>query len=351
MKNNKVCVICEFYSFAVWPAIKLHINSMLQGGSIPVLLVSEKNRGIVQSDFPGYECVIFKNYVDLGINILKLNHVKYVWCPDLFVLLKTYLFALCARKRVIFWVQGILPEEHYMKFHSKMKFYVLNVLEYLSLIVSDKIVVVSDTMKEFLKKKYCLQYKEKRFYIIPCISELQYIEGTEKIKKSYIYIGGLSVWQKFDDILILYHQIQLKEPDSIFHIVTLDVGTAQKKVDEIFTDQKNILIYSVTNRNEISSVLSKFEYGFLIRENNKVNEVASPIKFAEYLSCGIRPIMTDAIPHYTTLIEKYSCGLILNDNQITTINHVGDETSPIKAYNDYFSSDKFIDSYKMILQK
>lgn len=350
MESNKICVVCEFYSFAVWPAIKLHIKSIIESGGIPLLFVRKGNEKFVQLDFPNHECIIYENYFTLGVKILKLSSVKYIWCPDLFVLLKLYLFAFCTRKKIIFWFQGILPEEHYMKFHNKLKFYVLNILEYISLLVSAKVIVVSDTMKQFLKNKYCLQYKENHFLIAPCISELQYIDNIEKIKNSYVYIGGLSVWQRFDDILKLYHQIQLSKPDSVFHIITLDINTAQRKVDEIFSNKENIFVYAVTDRSEISLLLSKFEYGFLIREKNKVNEVASPIKFAEYLSCGIKPIMTDAIPHFTKLVEKYHCGIIVNNTQIDLIDCEGDKTDSIKAYNDYFSLDKVTNVYRKILQ-
>lgn len=350
MKSNEICVICEFYSFAVWPAIKLHIKSIIDSGGTPLLFVRKENEKSVQLDFPNHECIVFESYFTLGIKILKLFSIKYIWCPDLFVLLKLYPFTFCTSKKIIFWFQGILPEEHYMKFHNKFKFHVLNILEYISLLVSDKIIVVSDTMKQFLKNKYHLRYKEICFFIVPCISELQYLDDVEKVKNSYVYIGGLSVWQRFDDILKLYYQIQSNEPNSVFHIITLDIDTAQRKVDEIFSNKENIFVYAATNRSEISLLLSKFEYGFLIREKNKVNEVASPIKFAEYLSCGVKPIMTDAIPHFTKLLEKYHCGIIVKNDQINLLDCKGDKTDSIKAYNDYFSFDKVVNVYRKILQ-
>lgn len=350
MNNNRICVICEFYSFAVWPAIQLHIRSIINSGEKPLLFVRKENERSISLNFPDCVCVVFENYFTLGMKILKLSSVKYVWCPDLFVILKVYPFVFCAGKMIVFWFQGILPEEHYMKFHNKFKFYILNVLEYIALLVSTKIIVVSDTMKEFLENKYHLRYKKNQFFIIPCISELQYVDGVEKIRNSYVYIGGLSVWQMFDDILKVYHRIQSNEPNSVFHIITLDIDTAQRKVDEIFSDKENIFIYAITDRSEISSLLSKFEYGFLIREKNKVNEVASPIKFAEYLSCGVKPIMTDAIPHLTRLIEKYHCGVIVNDNQLDLSVCKGSKADAIKAYNDYFSLDNILCLYKKMLQ-
>ena len=77
------------------------------------------------------------------------------------------------------------------------------------------------------------------------------------------------------------------EKNSVLHVITFDIEKANRKINDVFSDRDNISVYSILNRVEIPNILSQFEYGFIIRECNLVNYVASPIKFAEYLACGV----------------------------------------------------------------
>lgn len=54
-----------------------------------------------------------------------------------------------------------------------------------------------------------------------------------------------------------------------------------------------------------------------------VNQVAAPIKFLEYLSCGVNVIMTDAVPSYAKLIEETNVGTVVDMNAKTSqSNHI-----------------------------
>ena len=173
------------------------------------------------------------------------------------------------------------------------------------------------------------------------------------IKKpnSYVYIGGLSVWQQFDKTLLIFKQILKYEKNSVLHVITFDIEKANRKINDVFSDRDNISVYSILNRVEIPNILSQFEYGFIIRECNLVNYVASPIKFAEYLACGVKPITTNAMPHYVELIKKFNCGVIVDYDNLENIeiSHDNDSSNTKKAYDAYFALDRIIELYQKIL--
>lgn len=53
---------------------------------------------------------------------------------------------------------------------------------------------------------------------------------------------------------------------------------------------------------EVDKELQKYKYGFIIRDNNIVNNVATPTKMNSYLANGIIPI-------YTDVVDSFSCNL------------------------------------------
>ena len=75
--------------------------------------------------------------------------------------------------------------------------------------------------------------------------------------------------------------------------------------------------------------LSKYDFGFLIRKNNIVNTVSSPIKFMEYLNAGVIPIMTPFVGDYSNLAIKRDLAIVY-ENIDSVINEVSNEKSNIQ---------------------
>jgi len=55
------------------------------------------------------------------------------------------------------------------------------------------------------------------------------------------------------------------------------------------------------------------DYGLLIRENSVTNQVASPVKFAEYLACGLKVIISEDLGDYTKLSSQKNWGYVYTD--------------------------------------
>jgi hypothetical protein len=332
-------------SIAVWNSLKLHIElCLLCGITVDIYKSIRMNDSLIQDEYKN-NVIEYDSYINLRRSLNKGNY-DYIWCPDsLCVLLLKLLFVRC--NKIIYWVQGTAPYESLMKHQNYLKFWVLSLIETLSFYCSDAYVFVSESMKEFYEKKYNIGSKLN--IVVPCLSEFSNnhsVSKIEKIKNSFVYIGGISVWQCFEETLDIYSKVRTE--DTIFHIITPDIDKAKELVSRKIGDAKDIEIYCIKDRTRIPETLSKFEYGFLIRKDNPVNYVASPIKFVEYLSCGVNVILTKALPAYAKLVEEYSIGTVVDINNGTPkINYYSDNAQ--KIYTEHFNKQIFIDRYKNLL--
>jgi hypothetical protein len=65
---------------------------------------------------------------------------------------------------------------------------------------------------------------------------------------------------------------------------------------------------------ELPKHLAKCKYGFIIRQEDIVNNVATPTKLSTYLSCGLIPVMTEAVRDYVDLFKEKEFAVISNEN-------------------------------------
>ena len=56
---------------------------------------------------------------------------------------------------------------------------------------------------------------------------------------------------------------------------------------------------------EFNDFLNAADFGFILRERNKINRVACPTKFAEYCLTGLPVIIGDAVPDCTSLADLW----------------------------------------------
>ena len=318
----------------------MHVSLMESAGYEVVLL---KNRSVIFAFNEKYNKIIYSNIKQLK-KITKDNNISDLWTTTADYAIRLKLARIGVP--IYLWKQGDAAAESYMRHHSYLRKWVLQLIDAYALRKVAGVIYVSDAMKEYYENKYGVRTKS---IVVPCLSEFanSKVENVERIPNSFVYIGGLSVWQCFDEILKLYAKIRTDK--SVFHIITLNTEAARKKVIEIVGDDKNIEIYGITDRTQIPATLNKFEYGFLIRKNDVVNQVAAPIKFLEYLSCGVNVIMTDAVPSYAKLIEETNVGTVVDMNaKNITIKPYNDNAKEV--YKKYFNRESYVDKYRSLLK-
>jgi glycosyltransferase involved in cell wall biosynthesis len=62
----------------------------------------------------------------------------------------------------------------------------------------------------------------------------------------------------------------------------------------------------------IGNLIHAADVGLLIRRRDLINSVASPVKFPEYLACGLPVIIGTEVGDYSTLVQKKRLGVLVD---------------------------------------
>lgn len=170
----------------------------------------------------------------------------------------------------------------------------------------ENISVVSNSLKEYLRANYNIS--PEKFFVTPCLASTEFCfneSERERIRKELninnedILIvfssGGTANWQN-NDILLTLAEMGLK------------VLNLSKKV----INHKNI-INKFVNYTQIPAYLNAADTAIIWREKSVVNKVASPVKFSEYVCCGLPVISNNSVDMIREYLDKYGCGMVIDN--------------------------------------
>lgn len=201
-------------------------------------------------------------------------------------------------RHLVYWAQGIAPEEDFLRFNSRLRERALAACEKTALRHSERIFVVSNSMLCHFEKKYRLNLREKSF-IAPCCNENLHVESFFAMGKYdrpiFTYAGGLSKYQCIDQMLDLFSAIRDTIPDAKLLFYTWDVLKAKELV--LKHNISNVVVES-KKQDELSEALSCAKYGFVIRDDITVNRVATPTKISTYMSNGVIPVVSSCVESF-----------------------------------------------------
>ena len=203
------------------------------------------------------------------------------------------------RKCVVLDLHGVVPQElDFMgrKFQAR----IFSWLEKRIFGILSGAIFVSDRMKDYYIDRYSIS-EDKKLIILPIIPRNALIKvgrGEEdELRKRlsisardvvFIYSGNLQKWQNFE--LMLDKINELNNPGYKFIILTGDVGGAEALIEKKGLDRTKITLTRVLP-SEIGEYYSISHYGFILRDDHILNEVAAPTKLVEYMFYGLVPIV------------------------------------------------------------
>lgn len=266
-------------------------------------------------------------------------------------------------KTLINWFQGISPEEQ-MQFVKgniivrTLKYILDTVAEWYVLRKSDYILFVSQSMVDFFRKKY--SYKGNNHIIMPCFNEHIH-ENAFKDEKyqhpKFLYSGGADGWQCLPQTIQLYKKISSRLPDSSLTIYSRNEETVNKLLNKYGVKAE----IKYVPFQQLAEEIKDFKYGFLIRQDVAVNNVATPTKMSSYLANGIIPIFTNVIGDFKKELKNltYSIPLDVNNNGIDKLfeleNKKISSKDVMEEYNTifsrYYSEDYYIEKISKDLLK
>jgi glycosyltransferase involved in cell wall biosynthesis len=80
----------------------------------------------------------------------------------------------------------------------------------------------------------------------------------------------------------------------------------------MFGAEPNVVIRCIAH-GEIPPYLALADLGLLLRYPSPVNRVASPVKFAEYLACGVPVLVSRGVGDCAEVVRKERVGYVLDD--------------------------------------
>ena len=216
---------------------------------------------------------------------------------------------------------------------------------------SDYRIAVSGKLVEYWKKEF--DYQGDKHVVIPCTltskssGELLMNKNDDSI--NLVFSGGIGAWQSIDLAANLCRKAMKQNTNVNVLFLTQENPIIQKLIHE-FPErcQRKWLRHE-----EVYDVLSNCDYGILLRNQNVTNQVASPVKFAEYLNAGLKVLISDNLGDFTEFVKKNDCGIVIKDDIIGLISVTPSERKrSIEIANQYFykSSEKIKLSYMKILR-
>ncbi|GAB4205515.1 MAG: hypothetical protein Fur0023_14400 [Bacteroidia bacterium] len=234
-------------------------------------------------------------------------------------------------------------------------------MERLAIETADFRIAVSDALVNYWKKEY--QYLGKNHVVIPCnLSKIFMRKFPDKTVIDRMKTNkGFSV----DDIIIVFSGSSsgwqsLKQSDELF----LKLLGENEKIKLIFLGKHEVSEYNVykkypgrvmqkqVDEKEVLDFLYIADYGWLVREQSVTNQVASPVKFAEYLSAGLKVIISENLGDYSQFCMKNNCGIVVKNDEIYCINKPEYEEK-LRIHHlamQYFAKERYKAEYEKVIK-
>lgn len=291
--------------------------------------VTPNNKVAIYKDDKSKVSITCDVYYSLCWYLLKQKDIEFVYVRSILDFLKVYFVkkALFKRYKIIYDFRGIISKESYLRNKSNIRKKILSVIEKFIYNRADKIHTVSNNLKHYLEENF----GHRTINVIPCGTSQNILkEIRNKEYMDFVYLGSISTWQKFEETIKLYGYIEKRLENTKLTIITLDKDKAKvilKKYDIL-----NYEIKSLTHK-DVLRELKNYDFGFLLRDDNIVNNTASPIKFLEYISNGVIPIMTNGIGDYSSIVQKEKIGIVLDQKFTLDARKLNDMVNDKKIYH------------------
>ncbi|CAN5465291.1 hypothetical protein BH11BAC2_BH11BAC2_18420 [soil metagenome] len=220
-------------------------------------------------------------------------------------------------------------------------------------------IAVSSMLVAWWRKQY--NYKSNDHVVIPCTLNSSFKAITPSIQDVKMsreklglmssdivmaYSGSTAGWQSFS-ILQPFLSHYLKQGKN-YKVIFL--AQEEENIQQLEKEFPGQVSRKWVPHQEVPSVLSACDLGILIREKSITNEVASPTKFAEYLSAGLPVIISENLGDYSVFVKNHHCGYVLNGHGYPLLEATSNEkrAAMIQLVEQYCTKDAHLDSYRTL---
>lgn len=231
-------------------------------------------------------------------------------------------------------------------------------LEKQCVLQSDYRIAVSNELVNYWKNEF--DYNSSQHVVTPCtlnslfenisitndtIFEKRKVLGFTNNDVVFVYSGSLAGWQS---IHLMVGCIKTVLQKNTTHKM-LFLSELTPEIQQLKTEFPQQVQCKKVSPNDVPHYLIACDYGLLIRENSVTNQVASPVKFAEYLACGLDIIISENLGDYSEFVKKNNCGFMYNQLFITLKKTLEEKQINQQLAYRYFSKQSFKNQYQHLL--
>ncbi|HQV00280.1 MAG: hypothetical protein JNK61_11380 [Bacteroidia bacterium] len=229
----------------------------------------------------------------------------------------------------------------------------INEIEKTAVLQSDFRLAVSNPLVHYWHNRY--GYNSKQHVIIPCTISFEKTFNNIDIAWPYhpheivlVYAGSVAGWQSFDLLKLFLNDVLTQ---TVNHQV-LFLSKTNTSIETLKQSFPNQVKHMWLPHEQVLQILERCDYGILIREQTVTNEVASPTKFAEYLSAGLDVLISEKLGDYTAFVQQNNCGIVWEPGSKTILlkSSVAQKNHNKILAQQHFSKEAFKSDYMRLLE-
>ncbi len=230
--------------------------------------------------------------------------------------------------RVILDYHGRIPEEYvFLGKGGDTSRRALESLEAWTVRRADHIVTVSGRLADYIKDRYKIQ--DSKISVIPCAADSRLFRWDAELRRQTrqrlkldgrfvcAHLGSFFEWYEPDFLMRTFAEIRHTFPDAHLMVVTNEVVRAQEYLEARLA-RKDFNVLSAEHR-DVPALLNASDAGFLLLRSTPNIQTSSPVKFAEYLNCGLPVLITPHVGDYSELVARSGAGAIVNNVDATDL--------------------------------
>lgn len=163
-----------------------------------------------------------------------------------------------------------------------------------------------------------------------------------------VYSGSTVGWQSLD--LLTGRLMSAMRAEARMKVLFL--SPADEHIQRLLDHFPGRVAQKWVPHERILDVLAACDIGLLVRSRSITNQVASPTKFAEYLSAGLHVLISDGLGDLGPLVEQEHIGWVLHDENLPRLQRPGTEqrTHAVRVAADHFTKEAHDASYALVLR-
>jgi glycosyltransferase involved in cell wall biosynthesis len=186
---------------------------------------------------------------------------------------------------------------------------------------ADAILCVSHAFEVFLQSRY----EVKNVMVIPTYVDTSRFVFSRSLRQQYrekmriadrtvlTYSGGMAPWQRIEDTIDLFVKLKENAAELFMLFLTQEPARLKKMIGRKIQSHDFAVLH--VPHQEVPAYLSASDVGVLLREDRLTNHVAAPIKFSEYMCCGLPCILSKNIGDTAEVIQETGAGIVLGSEE------------------------------------